>query len=397
MSTRIGIGYNQNRDSRLAGQEAAKAALVKLEGRRPSLILMFATAGHDQAALLSSVRSATGEAPLSGCSAEGVITQSGSDEGSHAVAVMAIASGEIGFRTLGARGLSSDSRRCGRELAAGVERSEKNQLLLLFPDGLMVQSAELFAGLASALPGPIPVVGGGSGEMMRFQRTYQYRDGELLSDGVAGLLIEGDFETEIEVSHGCEVVGTERTVTRAEGGCVFEIDGRPAWSVIKEYLDDDAEDLDALAVSYACVAERLAPEAQGEYGPYVIRVPLRLDKSTGALFFPGELRQGAKIYMARRDPERIRRSAVRSAERLAARRAGQTPLAMLHFDCTGRGRLLFGERTSVDSIAPMQRAFGEELPWLGFHTYGEIAPVLGRLHYHNYTVVLCAIYGGDAR
>jgi hypothetical protein len=397
MSTSVGIGHSQNRDSRLAGQEAGTAALVSLEGRRPSLVLMFATAGHDQAALLASVRAVTGEAPLSGCSAEGVITQAGSDEGSHAVAVMALASDELRFRTLAARGLSSDSRRCGRELAACIESSANSQLLLLFPDGLTVQSSELFAGLASALPRPIPVVGGGSGEMMHFERTYQYRDGELLSDGVAGVLIEGDFDAEIEVSHGCEVVGSERTVTRSEGGSVFEIDGRSAWSVVKEYLDDDAEDLDALAVSYACVAERLSPEAHGEYGPYVIRVPLRLDKSTGALFFPGELKSGAKVYMARRDPERIRKSAVRSAERLAARRAGQAPLAMLHFDCTGRGRLLFGERTSVESIDPMQRAFGKEIPWLGFHTYGEIAPVLGRMQYHNYTVVLCAIYGRDGR
>ena len=95
--------------------------------------------------------------------------------------------------------------------------------------------------------------------------------------------------------------------------------------------------------------------------------------------------------MARRDPERIREKAIRSAERIAERRRGQSPLAVLQFDCTGRGRLLFGERTTDDLITPMQAALSTTAPWLGFHTYGEIAPVLGRTHYHNYTVVLLAI------
>ncbi|MGZ3443831.1 MAG: FIST signal transduction protein, partial [Polyangia bacterium] len=349
--------------------------------------------GHDQQALLDGVRAVTGAAPLSGCSAEGVISRAGSDESSHAVGVMVFASNQLRFQTLVARGLSAQSKQSGSALVGGAKRSDEGgELLLVFPDGLTLQSAQLFAGIEAGLARPLQVVGGAAGEMLQFQRTYQYHDGEVLSDAVTGVLIAGDFETEIEVSHGCDVVGTELTVTRAEGGQVFEIDGRPAWSVIQEYLEDDSEDLDGLAVSYSCLAERLSSEGSEGYGPFVIRVPLQLDKATGALNFPGELRTGAKVFMARRDPERIRQNAIRSAQLIAERRRGQSPLAVLQFDCTGRGRLLFGERTSADLIASMQQALDPTAPWLGFHTYGEIAPVLGRMHYHNYTVVLCAIY-----
>ena len=38
-------------------------------------------------------------------------------------------------------------------------------------------------------------------------------------------------EVEIAVSHGCEPVGLERTVTKASGSVVEEIDGQPAWSM----------------------------------------------------------------------------------------------------------------------------------------------------------------------
>lgn len=391
MATSVGIGQSVNRDSFAAGRDAAATALASLAGAPAGLVLVFATAGHDQKALIDGIRAVTGPAPLSGCSAEGVISRDGSDESSHAVGVMAFASDRLRFQTLSARGLGAQSKASGGALVGGLRRGDGGELLLVFPDGLTLQSAQLFAGIEAALPRPLPMVGGAAGEMMQFQRTFQYHDGEVLSDAVTGVLIDGDFETEIEVSHGCDVVGTERTVTRAEGSVVFEIDGRPAWSVIQEYLEDGSEDLDGLAVSYSCVAERLSRES-GDFGQYVIRTPLQLDKTNGALVFPGELRTGATIYMARRDPIRIRDNAIRSAARIAERRRGQAPLAVLQFDCTGRGRLLFGERTTADLIAPMQAALDPKAPWLGFHTYGEIAPVAGRTHYHNYTVVLCALY-----
>jgi hypothetical protein len=397
MATSVGIGRSGNRDSLMAGQEAATQAVSALGGVPPAFVLVFATTGYDQAKLLGGIRGVTGQAPLSGCSAEGIITHAGSDESSHAVGVMAIASDRMGFQSLSAQGLSAHSKRCGEELLRGATRRGDSELLLLFPDGLTVQSAHLFAGIDAGGGRPPAVVGGAAGEMMLFERTYQYRDGEVLTDAVAGVLVGGDFDTEIEVSHGCDVVGTELTITRADGGHVFEIDGRPAWDVVKEYLEDDAQDLDALSVSYSCVAERLPAEARDAYDAFVIRVPMRLDKATGSLFFPGEFRTGAKVFMARRDPERVRQNAIRSAQRIADRRRGESPLAVLHFDCTGRGRMLFGERTSVDLIDPMQRALGKDVPWLGFHTYGEIAPVLGRTHYHNYTVALCAIYERPAR
>ncbi len=392
MSTIVGVGQSISRDSAAAGRQAATEALAAFAGRAPAALLVFATAGHDQQALLDGIRAVAGPVPLSGCSAEGVISRAGSDESSHAVGVMAFASDRMRFATLAARDLSTQSRAAGRAHVAGAEPKDGRELLLVFPDGLTMRSSQLFAGIEGGLGRPLQMVGGGAGEMMQFQRTFQYHDGEVLSDGVAGLYIEGDFDTEIEVSHGCDIVGTERTVTRAEGNVVFEIDGRPAWSVIKEYLEDDSDDLDGLAVSYSCVAERLSSATSAEYGEFVIRVPMQLDKSNGALVFPGELVSGATIHMARRDPERIRQNAIRSAERIAERRRGQSPLAVLQFDCTGRGRLLFGERTTADLIAPMQAALDPTAPWLGFHTYGEIAPVLGRTHYHNYTVALLAIY-----
>ena len=214
----------------------------------------------------------------------------------------------------------------------------------------------------------------------------------MLSNGVTGVLIGGDIDVETTVSHGCEPIGSVRTVTKSDGGNVYEIDGRSAWSVFKEYLDGDPVDLSAADSVHLSFGERLPAHKDEAYGQYVMRTPFALDRESGALFFPGSLAQGAKIQMTRRDPDRIRRSATTSARELAARRPDERPCLVLHFDCAGRGRIIFGERASEMAITPIQDVLGRDLPWIGFHTYGEIAQLGGSAYYHNYTVVLLALY-----
>jgi small ligand-binding sensory domain FIST len=68
---------------------------------------------------------------------------------------------------------------------------------------------------------------------------------------------------------------------------------------------------------------------------------------------------------------------------------------VLQFDCAGRGRIIFGDHATETVVTPIQDVLGHDLPWLGFHTYGEIAQLAGKPYYHNYTVVLCALYDAE--
>jgi hypothetical protein len=54
--------------------------------------------------------------------------------------------------------------------------------------------------------------------------------------------------------------------------------------------------------------------------------------------------------------------------------------------------MLFGENTSRLAVRPLQKAFTTSPPWIGFHTFGEIAQIGRKTFYHNYSVVLCALY-----
>ncbi len=397
MSTRVGVGRSKNRNGARAGGEAAREAIAALDGRAPSVVMVFATAGYEQELLLRGVRAVTGDAPLVGCSAEGVITRHGSEEESHVVGVTAIASDEIRFETFFEPGFVDDSRACARALAEQLRaRDATGSLLLVFPDGVGGNCRELVEVLEHELPREVTIAGGTAGDLLAFQRTWQYHGDRVATGGLSAVLIGGAVRPEVLVTHGCDLVGVERTVTRATGGYVEEIDHRPAWSFFKRYLEDDpavdANGLEAMHLNHLLLAERIGGREEG-IDDFTVRVPVKLDAERGALYFAAGIREGTRVQLARRTPEKVCARAVEGARSLVARRSGETPLVVLDLECAGRGKLLFGDATSDRLVASVRAALGGDgVPWIGLHTYGEIGRVAGRTWFHNYTAVLCALY-----
>ena len=399
METFAGIGRSEARDPMTAGHDAALAACGGLGGSA-DLCLVFATSGYDQTGVLAGVAQVAHGARIAGCSGEGVIAGPVSDESEHAVAVMAIRSETLGFETFMIEGYADDPRAAGARLGAQVRSAARGDEigLLVFPDGLVGNCTDFLAALDPSLPAGLPVAGGTAADALLLERTWQYHDTRAVSEAVAAVLMRGRGRLEIAVSHGCSAIGLERTITRAGGGWLHEIDGRPAWSVFKEYLDGDPQDLNVEGIPRICIGQPLPDLVAHEYEPFIIRAPLDLDRDTGALFFPGGgLVSGAAVRLTRRDPIQVRRSAEACAERIRGRSTAAGPAFVLQFDCAGRGRVLFGSCAADEIVEPLQRVLGRSTPWVGFHTYGEIAPIADRTYYHNYTVALCAVFEGDGR
>ena len=95
MSTKAGVGMSRHHNPNVAGREAAKQALENADIVEPDLVFMFASIGYDQHSVLRAVRETTGEAPLTGCSAEGTINGDDADESNFSVLVTAISSEEL--------------------------------------------------------------------------------------------------------------------------------------------------------------------------------------------------------------------------------------------------------------------------------------------------------------
>lgn len=393
MSLHASVGQSTHRASRVAAEDAAVCAIAGLGGAEPVALVVFATSEHDQSAVLAAARAEAPRAAIVGCSGEGVITALGSDEGTHVVGIMALGGDSLTARVLVAPRSGRDAIAAARALALQAQATGggDERLVLLFTDGLTTNAGLLVDELARALPFRAPISGALAGEALRLDRTFQYAGDQVHSDAAVALVLSGDFTARFAVSHGCEPLGLEETITSAEDGWVREIGGRRAWEFFADYLEAGASTLDALNVAYLCLAERVPDAARaGADDDHAIRVPLRLDRESGALFFPGNLRAGARVHVALRSPSLICERALAAARALVD--AHGTPDAVLHFDCAGRGRVLFEADATERLVRPVQELVGRDVPWLGLHSYGEIAPLGTTPYFHQFTAALCSLH-----
>ncbi|MCK4870322.1 MAG: FIST C-terminal domain-containing protein [Gammaproteobacteria bacterium] len=398
--TIIKVGSSIVGDAYEAGRDAAKGAVDQLSGAKSTFALVFATVGYDQDKLLKGIVDVVGKIPVSGCSGEGIITLGGSDEGSAVVAVMLFSGDEIVPHAVFAQGVKKDSYKCGQEMAREVNklcklhdcRGADKPILILLPDGINTNVTQILGALESDLELPLTILGGTAGDMLQFAKTYQYHDGKAYTDSVAAVLLTGKYQVDFLVSHGCEAISLEKIVTKSNKNGVEEFDGVNAVEIIREYLSiDDPDEFNTEDGLHVCIGElHHLGKACGDQ--LIIRMPMALDKKTGTVQFSAEIPEGTRVYLTRRDPDAIAAKALEAVAALNKRNAGKEPLAVLQFDCVGRGRLIFGANLNSKIIGPIQEAFPATIPWIGFHTYGEFAPLCGRAFYHNFTVVLGVIY-----
>jgi hypothetical protein len=113
MTTNAGVGMSYHHNPNVAGREAAEQALQKAGLSKPDFVFVFGSIGYDQRTLVQAVRETTGEAPLTGCSAEGTIDGEEADESNFSVVVTAISSEELQWHNGLAAGLEADPRAVG--------------------------------------------------------------------------------------------------------------------------------------------------------------------------------------------------------------------------------------------------------------------------------------------
>lgn len=400
MGNGVGVGISKHRDPRRAGKQAAEMALQAAGCEKPFFAFVFATVGYPQRALIQSIRDVIGQAPLCGCSGEGVIGRCIADESNFSVGVMAVGRDDLVFSHGLATGLGAGSEAVGREVGNSVAAYLGGDAAALFVlgDGLTINFDAFQRGLEAAI-GPkvhLPILGGVSADNWAFKQTYQYCDNRVASDGLAWAMLRGNVRVLSAVSHGCVPIGGKRTITRAHGNVIQEIDGRPALEVLKEYLLPEEIDNWDRAVISLCLGFKTPTHLAG-YDEYMIRfIPARNEASC-SISIQTEVPAGGDVWMTRRDPSKMEAGVNRVAHELSSLAAGEQPLFVLQFDCCGRGRVILSEPAKLGMLQELQRSIGPEAPWLGLYTLGEIGPIGLHNCFHNYTVVLAAVYGCSAR
>jgi hypothetical protein len=397
MTINAGVGMSRHHNPNLAGREAAQQALKKAGVDRPDFVFMFASIGYDQPSLVHAVREATGGAPLTGCSAEGTINGDDADESNFSVVVTAITSDELQWTNGIVPGLEDDPRAVGKQLAHDLlpNLSADAIGLFVFPDGLTDYLEPFFAGLEEDLPSDrfLPLWGGGAGNNVSVEEpTYQYCDGEVISGGLSYALLSGKAQAGWAISHGLVPIGSARTVTRSQGNVIYEIDGKPAIEVLKEYLPEGAlaEDRDWLRYAVSLALTTKAPKYMKDE-EYVVRGVPAVRMADGSITVQTEVPEGTSVWFSSRDKEKITSRFDRMARQITQQLGDDKPELVFQFECFTRGKSLFREQEKVQLLKRLRQSVGPDVPWAGFYTIGEIGPVEEHNLRHLYTSVVLAL------
>ncbi len=398
------MGAAFGEDSYTVGANAAQDAIDQLKDvkdKNLDLLIIFSSVKYDQEKMLSGVRSVVKNALIVGSSTSGEITTAGPLK-DHSVTVMAIKSPEIRYFAGVGENIAANPRAAGKVAADKVkgQAAEKgNDALkgfIMLPDVLVGNGAEIVRGVLDSLGAHFPVVGGASGDDFAFQKTYQYMNDKVYSGAVVGLGLTGNFKIGIGVKHGWIPVGEPMKVTKSEGATIHEINGAPAVKIYEDYFGtEEAKVLHTEALAKLAITYPLGMKVEGS-DELLIRDPITVNEQ-GSITCAAEIPEGSEIRLMVGSREEAVKVAKNAAENAIAQLDGHTPKAVIIFNCIARNKL-FGDK-SGDEINAIQQAIGQNVPLIGFYTYGEQAPLGGEVRdiercnsaFHNETVVICVL------
>lgn len=387
------IGLSQNLDNhRAAAEEAARQAMEGLGGSAPNILFVFSSIQYDQEEVLAGIKNVVPHTPIVGGSAAGEITSWTTVY--DAINVMAIATDQITFAIGCGDGVSKDSFKAGAMAAASVIKNnngKKPDLFIMLPDGITGNGAAIVEGVKSVLGKNFPIIGGSLGDDYRFQKTYEYCGDRVLSDAVIGVGFSGDFSFGFGIQHGWVPVGLPLKVTKTDGVILQEVDGKPALNVYEEYFGKDLsefvkEPLARMAYTYPL---GLVVEGSNEL---LIRDPVIANKK-GEITMAAAIPEGTTIRLMIGDRDAAIRAAKAAAENALGQIKGKSACFILMFNCMARNKLL-GVRCNEENQL-VRNTIRPDAPMLGFYTYGEQGPLLGKkntpAYFHNETMTLLAV------
>lgn len=387
------VGLSQNvTDHRGAAADAAREAILRLDGQKPSILFAFSSIQYDQEDVLAGIKRVAPDTPVVGGSAAGEITSWTTVY--DGVNVMAVVSDQMSFSTGYSTGVSKNSFQAGAEAAKSVignNGGKKPDLFVMLPDGMTGNGADLVEGAKSVLGENFPIIGGSLGDDYRFEKTYEYYRDKVLTDAMVGVGLSGDFSFGFGIRHGWEPVGLPLKVTKADGVTLQEVDYKPALMVYEEYFGKDAvelvqEPLARMAYTYPL---GLAVEGSDEL---LIRDPVIANKK-GEITMAAAIPEGTTIRLMIGDRDAAIAAAKTAAKIALGQLEGREPRFILMFNCMARNKLL-GVRCQEENQT-VQNAIGVRVPMVGFYTYGEQGPLLGKkdtpAYFHNETMTLLVI------
>lgn len=369
----------QNRWTEAGGWEPRTPGQL---GESADLVLLFgSTAVFKKRSSTASLQEAYPKALILGCSTAGEIcgTQ---------VTDEALVATAVDFEATQIKGACvkmadvENSYQAGKQLAESLDKQGLVHVFVL-SDGLQVNGSELVSGLTKHLPPEVIVTGGLSGDGARFQETLVMCGGTPEPGTVAVLGLYGD---RLKIGYGSlggwDSFGPERLVTKAHANVLYELDGKPALDLYKQYLGDHAKGLPATGLLFPLSLRA----KEGDTG--VVRTILSVNEAERSMTFAGDVPVGSYVRLMKANFERLIDGAAGAAKACHQGIGSSSPDLAVLISCVGR-KLVLKQRIE-EEVEGVRDVLGEHAVLTGFYSYGEISPFTrsAKCELHNQTMTI---------
>ena len=204
------------------------------------------------------------------------------------------------------------------------------------------------------------------------------------------VIVLGLYGESLKVGYGSlggwDPFGPERTITKSKNNVLFEMDGKNALSLYKEYLGDLAKDLPASGLLFPLslsIKDKSGKDVQ------VVRTLLNVNEVDQSMIFAGDMPEGIKAQLMKANFERLIDGAEKAASMSIESLVGTKPDLAILISCIGR-KLVLKERT-VEEVEAVRSILGDQAAITGFYSYGEICPTAAnekQCQLHNQTMTI---------
>jgi hypothetical protein len=276
-----------------------------------------------------------------------------------------------------------ESYKKGLEIAKSIPTENLAHLFVL-AEGENINGSKIVEGLVDGLPEHAKITGGLAGNGNTFKETFVISNDYAKQNQIAAVAFYGD---KIKIGYGSfggwDTFGIERFVTKSKGNVVYELDGRPILDLYNDYLGEYAKDLPASGLLFP-----LNVRSSDNVYNYV-RAVAGVDKENKSLRFFGEVPQGYYARLMYGNTNNLIHGAMKAAENslnsIDDCKKGNVAILI---SCVAR-RVLLNQMTD-EEIEAVRNAFGNDVIFTGFYSYGEIAPSHKEriTEFHNQTMTI---------
>jgi hypothetical protein len=399
------LTFSSSSTARLDSREAVAECLENALGARKKdcgLVIFYTGMGHNFNDILVEARKLCPRARLVGSTCAGVIGREGPNESMRALGIMAIVGPQREFAVAGMKSIvGQDPFEVGAQLARELKNETFDITMVLFHPSLLdiLPADRALRGIESVLPG-VSIFGSLSLDNMKFVSNFQFKDDCVFERGAVAVgFADPSLEVVMQADHGFTVLGDPFVVTRSSSNLVHELDRKPAWRSLTERLGVQESIQPSEIAAFAVLAEEMPAEIQEEYrSRYIVRGGALKD-SKGSLTLTAACPEGSRLWLMKRDEQKLFQGVDRLIERVSLRCTGRKPLAVFHADCAVRGRLSLNRILKDEIVRRMQYPLcrDENIPWLGMYGGGELTMLEDKNQIHTYTTSLFVLLKQNGR